>query len=352
MRMQGVLLGVSALCSAILAQDENFEKLAARVPGTPGEDYPIFSTPIDTSFMCEFQPVEGYYADQEADCQLYHVCSDIGDGLYSKFDFLCPNGTIFNQEEFVCDWWFNVDCSQADTFYDLNIEVAEKNAERKRLRELEREGKSEDRKRKELSFEEINDIRNGVRQEKEQPRSSNTKQKPKPFSSQLKVSNNPFTGSSKQNVNSFRGSNSFGVNNHQTVNSVNSRPKSNSLVSNTRKENNSFRSSNSQSAKPFGGNNRQSANSFTKPRQTSIVLRGKNNEVVGNRKHASSSTRSQGKQQRGSRTEQSQKQTGKTGGRTRNKGKQTKRGKQNKTKKSNVKAFTNFGNGQSRFGNF
>ena len=24
---------------------------------------------------------------------------------------LCPNGTLYNQQYFVCDWWFNVDCS-------------------------------------------------------------------------------------------------------------------------------------------------------------------------------------------------------------------------------------------------
>ena len=28
-----------------------------------------------------------------------------------KYDFLCPNGTLFNQQYFICDWWFNVDCS-------------------------------------------------------------------------------------------------------------------------------------------------------------------------------------------------------------------------------------------------
>ena len=58
--------------------------------------------------------------------------------------FLCPNGTIFNQQYFICDWWFNVDCSQvidmtiaclftlfqkifidqAESLYGLNDEVA------------------------------------------------------------------------------------------------------------------------------------------------------------------------------------------------------------------------------------
>jgi len=30
------------------------------------------------------------------------------------YTFLCPNGTIFNQDYFICDWWFNVDCQQAE----------------------------------------------------------------------------------------------------------------------------------------------------------------------------------------------------------------------------------------------
>ena len=32
--------------------------------------------------------------------------------------------TIFNQQYFICDWWFNVDCSQAESLYGLNDEVA------------------------------------------------------------------------------------------------------------------------------------------------------------------------------------------------------------------------------------
>ena len=86
------------------AQDTNIDKLVEHVPGLPGEDYPIFHLPPDTAFLCEVQPVEGYYADPEADCQLYHVCSDGGDGIYTKFDFLCPNGTLFNQASWKVDF--------------------------------------------------------------------------------------------------------------------------------------------------------------------------------------------------------------------------------------------------------
>merc|ERR1712106_677576 len=40
------------------------------------------------------------------------------------YSVLCPNGTIFNQGVFVCDWWFNFDCSEAEGLYGLNDENA------------------------------------------------------------------------------------------------------------------------------------------------------------------------------------------------------------------------------------
>ena len=37
---------------------------------------------------------------------------DRGDcNISPRYSFLCPNGTLFNQQYFICDWWFNVDCS-------------------------------------------------------------------------------------------------------------------------------------------------------------------------------------------------------------------------------------------------
>jgi hypothetical protein len=62
----------------------------------------------------------GYYADTDAQCQVFHVCGrDSGKG----WSFLCPNGTVFNQQYFICDWWFNFDCDQAPSFYRLNSEL-------------------------------------------------------------------------------------------------------------------------------------------------------------------------------------------------------------------------------------
>ena len=55
---------------------------------------------------------------------MFHICTADGQGGLSKYSFLCPNGTIFNQEFFVCDWWFNFDCSSAEDLYGRNDENA------------------------------------------------------------------------------------------------------------------------------------------------------------------------------------------------------------------------------------
>jgi len=94
------------------------------IPGIPGDDYPIFGEVPDTSFLCDGQVDGGYYADPEADCQAFHICAGDGTGGLTKYSFLCPNGTLFNQQYFVCDWWFNVDCSIAEDLYSLNEEIA------------------------------------------------------------------------------------------------------------------------------------------------------------------------------------------------------------------------------------
>ncbi|XP_063586450.1 uncharacterized protein LOC134763844 [Penaeus indicus] len=103
--------------------DPEIAALAENIPGggVPGEDYPILASVPDTGFSCDAQAVAGYYADTaaEAGCQVFHICQDRA--LRRQQDsFLCPNGTIFNQQYLVCDWWFNVDCSQAESFYSVN----------------------------------------------------------------------------------------------------------------------------------------------------------------------------------------------------------------------------------------
>eukprot|EP00094_Tigriopus_californicus_P009250 TCALIF_08918-PA protein Name:"Protein of unknown function" AED:0.36 eAED:0.38 QI:0/0/0/0.2/0.75/0.4/5/0/623 len=104
--------------------DDNIAMLEKAVPGTPGEDYPIYAEVPETAFICDGQVDGGYYADPEAECQVFHICSNDGLGGLTKNSFLCPNGTIFNQEYFICDWWFNFDCGEAEGLYSLNDDIA------------------------------------------------------------------------------------------------------------------------------------------------------------------------------------------------------------------------------------
>merc|ERR1712244_199454 len=98
--------------------------LAANIPGVPGGDYPIYAEVPETAFACDGQVDGGYYADGEAECQVFHICTADGAGGLAKYSFLCPNGTLFNQNYFICDWWFNFDCSTAEELYSLNDEIA------------------------------------------------------------------------------------------------------------------------------------------------------------------------------------------------------------------------------------
>lgn len=79
------------------------------LPGAPELDYPIFTSIPRTGFSCEGKVDWQYYADIETDCQVFHVCHS----QHSKTSFLCPEGTIFNQRHSVCDWWYNVDCTDS-----------------------------------------------------------------------------------------------------------------------------------------------------------------------------------------------------------------------------------------------
>ena len=109
--------GYGQEAAAASAPMSGMDMLRMSVPGNPGQvrtedmeiqgdascfqDYPIYAEVPDTSFSCDGpdRTEGGYYADVEAECQPFHVCSvDSNTGGLVKYSFLCPNGTIFNQE--------------------------------------------------------------------------------------------------------------------------------------------------------------------------------------------------------------------------------------------------------------
>ena len=111
------------------SSDSNLAMLEKSVPGVPGEDYPIYAEVPDSSFACDGQVDGGYYADPEAECQAFHICTADGQGGLAKYSFLCPNGTILNQNYLICDWWFNFDCTEAEAIAEeVNAALAEERA--------------------------------------------------------------------------------------------------------------------------------------------------------------------------------------------------------------------------------
>ena len=104
-------------------------EFANTIPGTPNVDYPTYASIPDTSFTCAGRVMGGYYADVETQCQVFHICGGSSSIFGSiKYSFVCPNGTVFHQQYFTCDWWYNVDCQSAPDFYDLNKNIGDESS--------------------------------------------------------------------------------------------------------------------------------------------------------------------------------------------------------------------------------
>ncbi|XP_055609172.1 location of vulva defective 1 [Uranotaenia lowii] len=74
-----------------------------------------------TSFSCAGRAA-GYYADVETGCQIYHMC----DGLGRQFSYECPNTTLFQQRMLICDHWYMVNCSKAESNYAANLLIGQR----------------------------------------------------------------------------------------------------------------------------------------------------------------------------------------------------------------------------------
>uniref|UniRef100_A0A1B6GGP5 Chitin-binding type-2 domain-containing protein n=1 Tax=Cuerna arida TaxID=1464854 RepID=A0A1B6GGP5_9HEMI len=78
---------------------------------------------IQTSFSCHDKILGGYYSDPETDCQMFHVCVRVAGVGLQDFRFLCPNDTAFDQENQICDDWYNIDCEAATLYYSDNFDL-------------------------------------------------------------------------------------------------------------------------------------------------------------------------------------------------------------------------------------
>merc|ERR1712055_368785 len=118
-----------AVYSPADAGQDLIAQLQGSIPGVPGEDYPIYAEVPETGFICDDKIDGGYYADPEAECQAFHICTADGQGGLAKYSFLCPNGTVLNQNYLICDWWFNFDCTEAEAIAEeVNAALAEERA--------------------------------------------------------------------------------------------------------------------------------------------------------------------------------------------------------------------------------
>ena len=114
--------GTQPMLPKLTESEEDFirgSESPTSVPGVGGVDFPMLSEIPITSFDCRKTEFPGFYADLETGCQVYHSCGTRG----RRHSFLCPNGTIFSQEYLICDWWYNVMCSDSPNHFLLNKEA-------------------------------------------------------------------------------------------------------------------------------------------------------------------------------------------------------------------------------------
>ena len=90
----------------------------------PADSELLLSAPLQTTFSCDGRSY-GYYADQDNNCEVFHVClpitDDVGNALETAhFSFVCGNATVFSQESLTCATPEEAfPCEEAATLYDI-----------------------------------------------------------------------------------------------------------------------------------------------------------------------------------------------------------------------------------------
>lgn len=81
-------------------------------------DYPFYvKIPDNVTFDCKGRH-DGYYASVDLHCQIYHHCA-----VGNRYDFLCPNYTLFDQTTFTCRFINTVNCGQSAKHFNRNFDL-------------------------------------------------------------------------------------------------------------------------------------------------------------------------------------------------------------------------------------
>lgn len=111
--LAGLLL-IASLATLVASQ---YEDLVLTRTRRQSPTFNVHAIP-KTSFSCADKQPGEYYADPEAQCQVYHICVPGSFGKMTKMSFTCPNGTIFSQSSRVCNSYDRVYCPLAERFYE------------------------------------------------------------------------------------------------------------------------------------------------------------------------------------------------------------------------------------------
>ncbi|XP_055350258.1 U-scoloptoxin(01)-Er1a-like [Paramacrobiotus metropolitanus] len=86
----------------------NVAEVQAILANRDANQFPTYASVPQTGFRCDSKKQPGFYADTEAQCQVFHRCDFNG----NQTSYLCVNSTVFNQVTLVCDYFYNVDCQK------------------------------------------------------------------------------------------------------------------------------------------------------------------------------------------------------------------------------------------------
>lgn len=86
-------------------------QIASSASGTVGSA--VRSDLPTTSFTCQDKPyIPGIYADVEANCEVYHVCTP-----NYTYSFACGEGSGFSQKDLTCNYFANFSCPETKSHY-------------------------------------------------------------------------------------------------------------------------------------------------------------------------------------------------------------------------------------------